>query len=34
VKLLAPGVPGVPDSVPPGESVMPAGRDPVATDHE
>ena len=34
VKLLGPAAPGVPDMEPPAESVRPAGRDPLATDHE
>jgi hypothetical protein len=34
VKLLDPAVPGVPDIVPPGARVKPAGSDPLASDHE
>jgi hypothetical protein len=34
VKLLDPAVPDVPDIVPPGARVRPAGSDPLATDHE
>ena len=34
VKLLGPAALGVPDMAPPAESVRPAGRDPLATDHE
>ena len=34
VKVLDPAVPGVPDMVPPGARVNPAGSDPLATDHE
>jgi hypothetical protein len=34
VKLLGPAVPGVPDSVPPGARLNPAGSVPLATAHE
>jgi hypothetical protein len=34
VKLLVPGVPGVPEIVPPAERLNPAGSDPTDTDHE
>ena len=34
VKLLGPAVPGVPDIVPPGARLSPAGSAPVATAHE
>jgi hypothetical protein len=34
VKLLAPAVPGVPDSIPPDARLNPAGSDPPDTDHE
>ena len=34
VKLLDPAVPGVPDIVPPADRLIPAGSDPLATDHE
>jgi hypothetical protein len=34
VKLLGPAVPGVPDSVPPGARLNPAGSVPIGTDHE
>ena len=34
VKLLDPAVPGVPDIVPPGARLNPAGSNPLATDHE
>jgi hypothetical protein len=34
VKLLDPAVPGVPDSVPPGARLNPAGSAPLATVHE
>jgi hypothetical protein len=33
VKLLDPAVPGVPDMVPAGARLNPAGSDPLATDH-
>ena len=34
VKLLGPAVPGVPDMVPPGARLNPAGSAPLATAHE
>ena len=34
VKLLDPAVPGVPESVPPGARLNPAGSAPFATAHE
>ena len=34
VKLLDPGVSGVPEIVPPAERLNPEGSDPLATDHE
>ena len=34
VKLLDPAVPGVPDIVPFAARFIPAGSDPLATDHE
>ena len=34
VKLLDPAVPGVPDMVPPGARLTPAGNAPLATAHE
>jgi hypothetical protein len=34
VKLLDPAVPGVPESVPPGARLNPAGSAPLATAHE
>ena len=34
VKLLGPAVPGVPDMVPPGARLNPAGSTPLATAHE
>jgi hypothetical protein len=34
VMLADPAVPGVPDMVPPGARLNPAGSDPPATDHE
>ena len=34
VKLLVPAAPGVPDMVPAGARLNPAGSDPLATDHE
>src|ERR1035441_6830911 len=34
VKLLDPAVPGVPDMVPPAARLNPAGKVPLATDHE
>jgi len=34
VKLLDPAVPGVPDIVPPADRLNPAGKVPLATDHE
>jgi hypothetical protein len=34
VKLLGPAAPGVPDSVPPGARLNPAGSAPLATAHK
>jgi hypothetical protein len=34
VKLLGPAAPGVPDTVPPAERVIPAGNDPLTNDQE